>query len=162
MGPFWGRAQVWFTYPSQLPSCRPGMQQNTAEGSEWMDGRAGPGEAREAPGAQNIKRYMHTSVVLALWKGAWLLVEACLSNNSTGLGHTCHMPGILHTLKVSVAQLCPTLCNPMDCSLLVSFVHGILWERTVEWVAICFSRGSSPPRDQTHISCIFCIGREVI
>lgn len=60
-------------YLSLLPSCRPGMSQNTPEGSEWMDGRAGPGEARRAPGAQNIKRYMHTCVVLALWR-----VHGCL------------------------------------------------------------------------------------
>ena len=38
-----------------------------------------------------------------------------------------------------VAQLCPTLCNPMDCSPPGSFVHGILQARTLEWVAISFS-----------------------
>ena len=35
-----------------------------------------------------------------------------------------------------------------------SAVHGILWARILEWVAIPFSRGSSQPRDQTHVSCI--------
>ena len=35
-----------------------------------------------------------------------------------------------------------------------SSVHGILQERILEWVAISSSRESSPPRDQTHISCI--------
>ena len=35
-----------------------------------------------------------------------------------------------------VAQLCPTLCNPMDCSLPGSSVHGILQARILEWVAI--------------------------
>ena len=38
------------------------------------------------------------------------------------------------------AQLCMTLCNPMDCTLPVSFVHGILQARILEWVAISFSR----------------------
>ena len=52
------------------------------------------------------------------------------------------------------AQLCPTLCNPMDCSLPGSSVHGILQARILEWVAISFSRGSSKPRDQTQVSCI--------
>ena len=33
-------------------------------------------------------------------------------------------------------------------------VHGILQVRTLEWAAISFSRGSSQPRDQTHVSCI--------
>ena len=51
------------------------------------------------------------------------------------------------TLKVLVAQSCPTLCNPMDCSPLCSSVHGILQARVLEWVAIPCSRGSSWPRD---------------
>ena len=53
-----------------------------------------------------------------------------------------------------VAQSCPTLCNPMDCSIAGSSFHGILQARVLEWVAISFSRGSSWPRDLTHISCI--------
>ena len=53
-----------------------------------------------------------------------------------------------------VAQSCPTLCDPMDCSPLGSSVHGISQARILEWVAICFSRGSSPPRDRTWVSCI--------
>ena len=50
------------------------------------------------------------------------------------------------SMKVFVAQSCPTLCDPMDCSLPGSSVHGILQERVLEWVAISFSRGSSQPR----------------
>ena len=42
-----------------------------------------------------------------------------------------------------VAQLCPTLCDPMDCSLPGFSVHGILQARILEWVTITFSRGSS-------------------
>ena len=57
------------------------------------------------------------------------------------------------TLKVLVAQSCPTLCDPMDCSPPGSSVHGILQARILEWVAIPFSRGSSWPRDQTWVSC---------
>ena len=52
----------------------------------------------------------------------------------------------------SDAQSCPTLCDPMDCSLPDSSVHGISQARILEWVAISSSRGSSQPRDQTHIS----------
>ena len=55
--------------------------------------------------------------------------------------------------KVLVAQLCPTLSNPMGCSLLGSSVHGISQSRMLEWVAIPFSRGSSQPKDWIHISC---------
>ena len=47
-------------------------------------------------------------------------------------------------LEVLVAQLFPTLCDPMD-SLPVSSVHGILQVRLLEWVAVPFSRGSSNP-----------------
>ena len=42
-----------------------------------------------------------------------------------------------------VAQSCLTLCNPMDCSLSGSSVHGILQTRVLEWVTISFSRASS-------------------
>ena len=49
-------------------------------------------------------------------------------------------------------QLCSTLCNPMDCSPTGSSVHGILQARILEWVAMSSSRGSSWPRDQTHVS----------
>ena len=52
------------------------------------------------------------------------------------------------------ATLHPTLHDPMDCSLLDSLVHWILQARILEWVAISFPRASSPPRDQTCISCI--------
>ena len=48
----------------------------------------------------------------------------------------------------------PDSCDPMDCSLPGSSVHGILQARIPEWVAISFSRGSSRPRNQTRVSCI--------
>ena len=43
-------------------------------------------------------------------------------------------------------QLCPTLCNTMDCSLPGSSVHGIIQASTVEWVAMPSSKESSQPR----------------
>ena len=49
-------------------------------------------------------------------------------------------------------QQCLTLCDPMDCSLPGSSVHGILQAKILEWVAIPFSRGSSQPRERTHVS----------
>ena len=54
------------------------------------------------------------------------------------------------------------LCDSMDCSLQGSSVHGILQARILEWVAIPSSRGSSQPRDQSHISFLSCIGRQVL
>ena len=56
------------------------------------------------------------------------------------------------TLCVSVVQLCPTLCDPVDCSPPGSSMHGILQARILEWVAMPSSRGSSPPKDQTSVS----------
>ena len=53
-----------------------------------------------------------------------------------------------------VTHSCPTLCNPMDCSLPGSSLHGILQARVLKWVAISFSRGSSRPRKRTQVSCI--------
>ena len=52
----------------------------------------------------------------------------------------------------SVAQLCPTLCDPTGYSLPGSSIHGILQARILEWVAMPSSRGSSPSCDQTRIS----------
>ena len=54
---------------------------------------------------------------------------------------------------VLATQSGPTLCNPMDCGLSGSSVHGIVQARIHDWVAISFSRGSSPPRDRTQVFC---------
>ena len=51
-------------------------------------------------------------------------------------------------------QSCPTLCDPVDCSLPGFFVLGILQARILEWVTISFSRGSSRSRDRTQVYCI--------
>ena len=55
--------------------------------------------------------------------------------------HTFHInpTSILVCMKMKVAQLCPTLCDPMAYT-----VHGILQARILEWVAFPFSRGSNP------------------
>ena len=59
---------------------------------------------------------------------------------------------IIIVTESEVAQSCPTLCNPKDCSPPGSSVHGIFQARVLEWVAISFSRGSSQPRDWTRVS----------
>ena len=51
-----------------------------------------------------------------------------------------------------VAQSCPTLCDPMDCSLPGSSIRGIFQARVLEWVAVSFSKGSSQPRDWTRVT----------
>ena len=54
------------------------------------------------------------------------------------------------------------LCSSMDCSPPGSSVHGILQARTLEWVAMPSSRGSSWPRHRTQVSYISCIGRQFL
>ena len=84
----------------------------------------------------------------AEWCGKWKCIHA----------HVFICPASLCFLKWGeVAQLCPTLCDPVDCSLLGSSVLGIFKARMLEWVAISFSRGSSHPRDWTQVSYI--VGR---
>ena len=60
------------------------------------------------------------------------------------------------------AQLYLILCDPMDCSPPGSTVRGIFQARILEWVAISFSRGPSQSSDQTQVSCISCIGRQIL
>ena len=56
-------------------------------------------------------------------------------------------------LKVKVTQLCPTLCDQMDC-----MAHGILQVRVLEGLAIPFSRGSSQPRDRCNWTVKYTLG----
>ena len=67
------------------------------------------------------------------------------------------MPWFSRKKESEVTQSCPTLCNPMDCSLPGFSVHGIFQARILEWVAISFSRRSFQPRDWTQVSHI--VGR---
>ena len=57
---------------------------------------------------------------------------------------------------------CVQLCDSVDHSLAGSSAHGILQASILEWVAMPSSRGSSRPRDQTHVSYISCISRQVL
>ena len=57
-------------------------------------------------------------------------------------------------------QLCLTLCDPLDCNLPDSSVHGILQAWILEWIAMPSSRGSSQPRDRTQVSCLL-LSRQV-
>ena len=61
-----------------------------------------------------------------------------------------------------VVESCLDLCDPMDCRPPGSSVPGISQTRTLEWVAMPSSRGSSRTRDWTHISWISCTGRQVL
>ena len=60
---------------------------------------------------------------------------------------------------VCYAQVCLTLCDPMDYGQPDSSVHGIFQARILEWVAISYSKGFSWPRDRTQVSWVSHIGR---
>ena len=78
---------------------------------------------------------------LTLWPHPW---DSPVKN--TGVG--CHF--LLQCIKVKseseVAHSCPTHCDPMDCSLPGSSVHGIFQERVLEWGAIAFSNKTAKDR----------------
>ena len=70
--------------------------------------------------------------------------------------------GSLQRLCLCACSVCLILCDPINCGPAGSSVHGIFQERIGEWVAISFSRGSSQPRDQSQVSCVSCIGRQIL
>ena len=63
---------------------------------------------------------------------------------------------------VCTLKSCPTLCNPMDCSLPDSSVYGIFQARILKWVDMPSSRGSYRPRDWICISCVSGTGRRIL
>ena len=81
-----------------------------------------------------------------------LHITCCWSSSSYGSRRT----------QCVCAQSCLTLCNPMDCSFPGFSAHGISQVSILEWVAISSSRGSSWPRNWTHISCVSCTSRLVL
>ena len=97
---------------------------------------------------------------LFIWNPFWPKTAKCVFfriYSTTFLVSNLNMLYLLSWLHVMlelvmcmlVAQLCLTLCDPMDCSSAGSSVPGILQAGILEWVTIPFSRGSSPPRNQT-------------
>ena len=88
--------------------------------------------------------------------------ETPWSSNFSNIVYLCYLLTLYVTLvchirerESEVAQSCSTLCDPIDCSLLGSSVHGIFRAKVLEWAAISFSRGSSWPRDwsQVYLHC---------
>ena len=65
-------------------------------------------------------------------------------------------------MHTKTLQSCPSLCNSMDCIPLGSSVHGILRARILEWGCHFLLQGCSRPRDRTQVSCVSCIGRQVL
>ena len=96
------------------------------------------------PGHRGKEQWLHTRL-----NQTYLLVLESLWWRH-GLAMACHRDrGSLEKWKWSCSV--HTLCEPMDCSLPGSSVHGIFQAGIMEWFAISFSRGSSWPRDQTQV-----------
>ena len=83
-----------------------------------------------------------------------MLLLAFFLKSDKKIGVSGYPSTFLGYMYLKVAQLCPTLCYPMDCSPTGPSVQGIFQARLLEWIAISFSRGSSKPRDRTWVSCI--------
>ena len=78
-----------------------------------------------------------------LLKSAFQFFMVCLCKRIQVLMHTCSNTSVMSDYLW-----------PMGCSQPGAFVHGILHSRIWDWIALPTSRGSSQPRNQTHISCI--------
>ena len=107
------------------------------------------------PSIQSCLVYSYVLSGCVTWTAHQIVNTTRLGTFSVLFKAAASMPGtVLRIMCVSVAQSCPTLCDPVDCSLPGFSIHGILQARILEWVTISFSRGSSRPRDQTWVSCI--------
>ena len=92
-----------------------------------------------------------------------LLIQACHSRDALlKIGTVILKSSTDWRMRAKSLQLYLTLCDPMDCSPPGSSVHGILQARILEWVAMPFFRGSSWPRDWTHVYCISCFSRQIL
>ena len=105
-----------------------------------------------------------------------LINQELLQGGQEGVGHIPYcvdsmkqaLPTSLEVLRVRVCvcmlslQSCPILCDPVDCSLPGSSVHGILQARILGWVAMSFSRGSSLSRERTRVFYVSCMGKQVL
>ena len=89
---------------------------------------------------------------------AWRAVVHEVTESRTRLGYWTYI-FFKGKWKVLVIQSCPTLCDPMDCSLPGRSFHEIFRARILECVAIRFSQGSSQTRDWTRVSWVSCISR---
>ena len=80
---------------------------------------------------------------------------------SHGINPIMRAPPSCAVCSAKLLQFCPNVCDPMDCSLPASSIHGMLQARILEWVAMPSCRGSSQCRDWAWISYMFCIIRWV-
>ena len=107
--------------------------------------------------SQYVHTHTHTHTHISPPPWASLLLQpppSLLSGSSQSfrLSSLCYTSTSLFCAQSLQSRL--MVCDPIDSSPPGFSVHGIFQARILEWVAISFSRGSSQPRDQTHVSCI--------
>ena len=112
----------------------------------------------------SFKLYLRCQTMFEIWlpglKEVWW--KHLSRFKGTWVGQRANAMGNICCFCCRVAKSCPTLCNPVDCCMPGSSVHGISQARILVWVAISFFRGSSQIRDQTWVSCDSCIGRWIL
>ena len=109
----------------------------------------------KSPGVENGNPLWYSYLENSIDRGAWRALVHRIAKRRIWLSMHTHTH--THTypyLCVCVSYSVMTICDLMDCSPPSSSVHRIFHARILEWVAIPFSRGSSPPRDRTWVSCI--------
>ena len=117
-----------------------------------------------SPKRSTVHRILEARI-LGYWVGCIVLLQGSFPTQGSNPGSLCLLhwqadslpltpPGKPYNrMKVLLIQSCLTLCNPIDCSLPGSSVHGILQARIPVWVAMPFSRGTSWPMNWTVVSC---------
>ena len=126
-------------------------KESTCQCRNTRDAGSIPGSGR-CPGEGKGNPLQYSCLGNPMDRGAWWAMHGVTELDTTGHTHT-YTHKLTHTythkyirkseVKMLAAQLCLTLCNPMDCSPPGSSVHGISQARMLKWVAIHFSRGSS-------------------
>ena len=104
---------------------------------ERLQGRQETGNALQREKKKKKRRF-----------SVWRLLAWGSGGRLTRSNHPCDC-----LLACSVSQSYPTLCDPTDCNLPDSSVHGVLQVRILKWVSISSSRRFSQPRDRTPVSC---------
>ena len=119
---------------------------------EWPYNLAVSKENKNTNSKRSMHHYVHCSIIYNSQD-----LEATYPSTDERIKkiHIHSYTGILYEqFCIVVAQPCPTLCDPIGCSLSGSSVHGVFQAIVLEWIATSFSRGSSQPRARTRVSCI--------
>ena len=100
----------------------------------------------DPPGSENYWKWQQWMFPELLFIKRWWNPDICVMATDSAFQEQCAC--------AHLAQSCLLLCDPMDCTLPGSSVHGISQPKILQWVAISFSRASSQPRDGTRVSFI--------